>query len=145
MKKIISHLLLLLVAVVALASCKKEEEDFRFRPQTQIIFNDNIENITADYSVAGNIVLKITATGASSVTVTNLTGGPKVLGTLPIGADGSATLTVRTNTIRNTGTVTAATGTTAAARNAATYSLKVDATQADGTLATRYFSAVVVQ
>lgn len=144
MKKIVSHLLLLLVAVVALASCEKDEPDFRVMPLTQIIFNENIETITADYSVTGNIVLRISAVGASSVTVTNLTGGPKVLGTLPV-VDGVATLTVPTNSIRSTGTVAAATGATAAARNAATYSFKVDATQADGTLATRYFSAVVVR
>lgn len=143
MKKIMYNLLLLLATVAALSSCEKEEEDFRVITQTQIIFNDNIETLTADYPLSGNIVLQISAAGASSVTVTNLTGGPKVLGTLPV-VDGVATLNVPTNSIRSTGTVAAATGATAAARAAATYSFKVDATQADGTLATRYFSAVVV-
>ncbi|SMB97299.1 hypothetical protein SAMN00120144_0346 [Hymenobacter roseosalivarius DSM 11622] len=144
MKKIIYHVLLLLVAAMTLASCKKEEENFRIIPQTPIIFDDNINKITADYPLNSNIVLKISAAGASSVTVTNLTGGTKVLGTLPI-VDGTATLSVPANSIRATGTVVGAGTSPASSRAANTFNFKVDATLAGGTTATRYYTAVIVR
>ncbi|HEX8428649.1 hypothetical protein [Hymenobacter sp.] len=131
MKKFIYNILLLLVTVIALTSCEKEEENFRVTPQTQIIFDDNIDKITASYRSAGSIVLKIAAPGATSVRVTSrYTGGSVVLGPLSV-ADGFATLNVPATSVRTTGTLVGS------------YSFQIDATLPDGSVVTRFFTAVI--
>ena len=104
MKKIIYNLLLLLVTVVALSSCEKEEENFRVTPPTQIIFDDFIDKITGSYRATGNITLKISAPGASSVSVRT---GTRVLATLPVGTDGVANLNIASTSVRPAGSAPA--------------------------------------
>ncbi|UOG73900.1 hypothetical protein MTX78_17480 [Hymenobacter tibetensis] len=131
MKKFIYNILLLLVTVVALASCEKEEENFRVTPQTQIVFDDNIDKITASYRSTGNVVLKIAAPGATSVRVTSTyTGGSVVLGNLPV-TDGFVTLSVPATSVRASGTLVGS------------YSFRVDATLPDGSIETRFFTAAI--
>ncbi|QIL75699.1 MULTISPECIES: hypothetical protein [Hymenobacter] len=145
MKRTIYHLLLLLVTAITLASCEKEEENFRVTPPTQIIFDDFIDKNTADYKVTGNIDLKISAPGASTVRIlSTYTGGSKDLGTLAI-ANGSATLSIPARSVRTTGTVVGAGSNPTSTRAANTYTFKVDATMPDASVATRYFTAVIVQ
>lgn len=149
MKKAFNILSLFFLALLMLSSCKKDEPNFRATSKTQIIFDDNINKVTADYKRDSNLVLKITANGASSIRVTSQyftsTGAKtKDLGTLSV-ADGSATLNIPAISVRNTadGAVGGATG--ASSRPDNTYTLKVDAILPDGSNETRYFSAVIVQ
>lgn len=145
MKKIIYHLLFLLVSAITLASCEKDEPDFRITPTTQIVFDDDVNKITDDYKVTGNIVLKISAPGASSIRVTSsYSGGSKDLGTLPVTND-VAMLDIPARSVRTTGTVVGAGTNPTSTRAANTYTFKVDATLPDASVATRYFTTVIVQ
>jgi hypothetical protein len=132
MKKIIYNLLLLFVTVVALSSCEKEEENFRVTPPTQIIFDENINKITGSYGASGNITLKISAPGATSVTVRT---GTRTLATLPVAADGVANLNIPSTSVRPAGS--------APSTIPGSYSFRVDATMPDGSIATRFYTVVV--
>ena len=49
MKKNPLSLLLLLLSVLTLASCKKTETDYNVGPKLQIVFDNDIDKVTADY------------------------------------------------------------------------------------------------
>jgi hypothetical protein len=151
MKSLFNFLLILFAATFSLSSCEKEETNFRVASKAQIIFDDNIDKVTADYTKAGNLALKISADGANSVKVTSQYTASGVakeqnLGTLAV-SNGVASLNVPAVSVRNTadGLVVGAGSNPTSSRATNTYILKVDAIIADGSTETRYFTAVIVQ
>lgn len=157
MKSLVNFLIILFAATLSLSSCEKEEPNFRVTSKAQIIFDDNIEKISADFSKAGNIALKISADGANSVRVTSLYSASgaksKDLGTFAV-TDGAASFNVPAVSVRNAAdgavlgaSAAATTNPTlpASSRGDNTYSLKVDAILPDGGVETRYFTAVIVR
>ncbi len=145
------YLLFWLFALVSLASCKKSYPDYQIVPSTSIIFDDLVDKVTADYKVGSTLNLKISAAGATSVTITSTypvgsSTATQNLGTFPL-TNGVATISIPANSLRATanGTPTGApSGATTATRTANTYTLTVDAT--DGTNSfRRFYAAVLVQ
>lgn len=148
MKKNSLSLLLLLLSVLTFASCKKTETDYNVGPKLQIVFDNNIDKVTADYKVGSTFTLLIAATGATSVSIvtTYTTGTVKTanLGSFPV-VDGVATVSVPANSLRAAGDgAPAGAVATAPSRTANTYALAVDAT-GNGTTERRLFNAVLVQ
>ncbi|GAA4016095.1 hypothetical protein GCM10022408_31940 [Hymenobacter fastidiosus] len=152
MKSLFNFLLLLLAATFTLSSCEQEETNFRVTPKTQIIFFDNIDVNTADFQKANNLNLKVTANGASSVRVTSLynvgvAARTKDVGTFSV-SGGSAIVTAPSVAVRNTadGDIPGfSTVAPVSSRAANTYTLKVDAIFADGSVETRFLAAVIIR
>ena len=149
MKKNPLSLLLLLLSVLTLASCKKTETDYNVGPKLQIVFDNDIDKVTADYKVGSTLSLRVAAAGATSVSiVTTYTSGTTRtvnLGNIPV-VDGVATVSVPANNLRATGDglPVGAGNSPVSSRAANTYTLIVDAT-GNGTTERRFFSAVLVQ
>ncbi|UOQ55019.1 hypothetical protein [Hymenobacter cellulosivorans] len=148
MKKIFPHFLLLFVALVLLAGCKKDDPEYTVAPKSQIIFDDNIDKVTADYKKANNLTLKVGIVGSatsvrieSSYTVAGA-AKTKLVGTFPV-SDGVASVSVPTAALSDTPIVGATTNATT--RPANTFTLAVDAINPEGGSDRRYFTAVVVQ
>ncbi|WP_426490371.1 hypothetical protein [Hymenobacter sp. 102] len=140
-----------LLAATPLMSCEKDEPVNMIMPKANIIFDDNIEKISADYKVNQPIVLKISVGDqAASVNITS----NYVVGTatkskafaLPV-SNGAATLSVAANDLRNSGdgAVIGAGSAPASSRAANTFTLKVDAILRDGSTESRFYTLVVVQ
>lgn len=153
MKKLTLHILMLFVALLTMAGCKKAETDFHLTPKSVIVFDDDINKISADYSKAGNLNLKIGVTGpATSVrivsTYNSSTGVAKTsdLGTIPVN-NGVAVLNIPAINVRNSadGAVVGAGSNPSSSRTNNTYNLLVDAVNPDGSTERRYFAAVIVQ
>ncbi|OGX88771.1 hypothetical protein BEN47_08485 [Hymenobacter lapidarius] len=148
MKKSSLNLLFLLLALFTLASCEKDEPNLNVGPKMNIVFDDAIDKTTADYKIGSTLTLKISAPGASTVSiVTNYTTGTvrtANLGTFPV-TNGVATVTIPANSLRASadGAPVGATA-TASTRPANTYTLTVDAT-GNGVTERRFFTAVLVQ
>ena len=149
MKKNPLSLLLLLLSVLTLASCKKTETDYNVGPKLQIVFDNDIDKVTADYKVGSTLSLRVAAAGATSVSiVTTYTSGTTRtvnLGNIQV-VDGVATVSVQANSLRATGDglPVGAGSSPVSSRAANTYTLIVDAT-GNGTTERRFFSAVLVQ
>ena len=149
MKKNPLLLLLLLLSMLTFASCKKTEMDYNVGPKLQIVFDNNIDKVTADYKVGSTLSLRVAAAGASSVSIvtTYATGTTRKanLGSFPV-IDGVATVSIPANTLRAAGDGTPIGAGTApvSSRAANTYALTVDAT-GNGTTERRFFNAVLVQ
>ncbi|SHJ12613.1 hypothetical protein SAMN02745146_2363 [Hymenobacter daecheongensis DSM 21074] len=151
MKKTLSHFLLLFVVVLLMAGCKKDEPEYTVAPKSSIIFDDNIDKVTADYKKAGNLVLKVGINGpATSVRITSSysvgsTPKTKDLNSFPV-VDGAATVNIPAVSVRNTadGELVGATS-NATTRPPNTYVLIVDAVNPDGSTDRRYFTTVIVQ
>jgi hypothetical protein len=152
MKKTLSHLLSLVVAIVLLASCKKSQQEFNIVPKSSIVFDDNVDKISADYKKGTNLNLKIGVAGsATAVRVTSTynvgaSAKTKDLGVIPV-ANGAAVLNIPVSDLRNTadGLVVGAGSAPSSTRPENTYTLIVDANNADGSTERRYFTAVIVQ
>lgn len=157
MKKNPYHILLLLLTIWSLASCKKDYPTNEVGPKVQIVFDDAIDKVTSDYKVGSTLTLKVAATGATSINITTTytTGTARTanLGTFPVN-NGVATVTIPANSLRaaadgtpaGAGTVlpTPTTPASALTRANNTYTLLVDAT--DGTNTDRrIYTAVLVQ
>ena len=149
MKKNSSSLLLLLLSVLTFASCKKTETNYNVEPKLQIVFDNDIDKVTADYKVGSTLTLRVAAAGASSVNIvtTYSTGTARTanLGIFPV-ADGVATVTVQANSLRaaGDGIPIGAGAAPVSSRAVNTYALAVDAT-GNGTTERRFFNAVLVQ
>lgn len=149
MKKNIVALLFILVAALTLASCKKTETKYDVGPKLQIVFDDNVDKITADYKVGTTLALKVSAAGASTVSIvsTYTTGTVKTanLGNFPV-VDGVALVSIPANSLRAAadGAPVGAGSTPVSSRAANTYTLTVDATAGDIS-ERRFFTAVLVQ
>lgn len=148
MKKNPLSLLLLLLSVLTFASCKKTETDYNVGPKLQIVFDNDIDKVTADYKVGSTFTLRVAAAGASSISIVTTystgTAGTANLGSFPV-TDGVATVSIPANSLRAAGDgAPAGAGTTAASRTANTYTLAVDAT-GNGNTERRLFNAVLVQ
>ncbi|GAA4346610.1 hypothetical protein GCM10023185_01080 [Hymenobacter saemangeumensis] len=152
MYKLIRPLLILLVAVASLTGCKKKETDFNVMPKSQIIFDDQVDKITADYRKTGNLTLKVGVVGAATsvrVTSTYSVGGVARrvdLGTFPVNG-GAAQVNVPATAVRAAadGAVVGAGTMPASSRAANTYILEVDAINPDNSTERRFFSAVITQ
>lgn len=148
MKKNPLSLLLLLLSVLTFASCKKTETDYNVGPKLQIVFDNDIDKVTADYKVGSTFTLRVAAAGATSISIVTTyptgTAGTANLGSFPV-VDGVATVSILANSLRaaGDGAPTGAVG-TAPSRTANTYTLAVDAT-GNGTTERRLFRAVLVQ
>ena len=149
MKKNTYSLLLLLLTLFTLASCKKEETNFNVGPKINIVFDDAIDKVTADYKVGSTLTLKIAADGASSISIVSTypTGTARTtnLGTFAV-TNGVATVSIPANSLRATadGTPIGAGATPVSSRAANTYVLAVDAT-GNGVTERRFFTAILVQ
>ncbi|WP_035565602.1 hypothetical protein [Hymenobacter sp. IS2118] len=149
MKKISLNLLLLLLSIVTLSSCEKEEPNFNVGSKFSIIFDDAINKTTADYIVGSTITLKVGAAGASTVNViSNYTTGTVRtvnLGSFPV-TNGVATITIPANSLRADadGAPIGAGTAPASSRGANTYTLTVEAV-GGGTTERRFFTAVLVR
>jgi len=144
----LSLLLLLLLSVLTFASCKKTETDYNVGPKLQIVFDNDIDKVTADYKVGSTLSLRVAAAGATSVSIVTTyssgTARTANLGSFPV-VDGVATVSVPANSLRATGDgLPVGANTTPVSRAANTYTLIVDAT-GNGTTERRFFSAVLVQ
>ncbi|SDY09092.1 hypothetical protein [Hymenobacter psychrophilus] len=156
MKRLLTILFVFTAAFFTLASCEKEEPNFRApTPQTQIIFDDNIDKATSDYKVGGDIALKIAADGATNVRIIsryNVDNGValvpkfKTLDIVPV-TGGVATVQIPVSSLRNTadGPIVGAGSAPASSRATNTYTLQVDAVLPDGSFVTRFFTAVIVR
>ena len=145
MKKNPYYILMLLL--LALASCKKDYPTYEVGPKLQIVFDDAIDKVTADYKIGTTLSLKIAATGATSVTINTAytTGTVKTvnLGTFPV-TNGVVTISIPANSLRAAADGTPIGAGATSTRAANTYTLTVDAT--DGTITERrYYTAVLVQ
>lgn len=160
MKKLTLNLLILFAALLTLAGCKKAEPDFKLTPKLGMIFDDNIDKVGADYKIGSTLVLKVAASGASTVKIVsnyNVGANAKTadLGSFPV-TNGVATVSIPANSLRasadgaTVGAGTAPTplpvGTTAASYTRAnnTYTLAVDAISGSAT-ERRFYTAVLVQ
>ncbi len=154
MKKTSFNLLFLLLTLVTLASCKKEEPNFNISPKINIVFDDAIDKTTADYKIGSTMTLKISAEGASTVSiVSNYTvrvgtnDVPKTvnLGSFPV-TNGVATVTIPANSLRAAadGAPIGAGTAPASTRAANTYTLTVEA-MGGGNTERRFFTAVLVR
>lgn len=149
MKKYSLNLLFLLLSVLSLASCKEDELDLDVGPQLQIVFDDKIDKVTADYKIGSTLNLKVAADGASSITISSgYTAGTAKsvnLGTFPV-TNGVATVSIPANSLRATadGAPVGAGSAPVSTRAANTYTLTVDAT-GNGVTDRRFFTAVLVQ
>ena len=160
MKKLTFNLFVLFVALLALAGCKKAEPDFRLTPKLGIIFDDNIDKVTADYKIGSMLVLKISASDATTIKiVSNYTVGANTktadLGSFSV-TNGVATVSILANRLRASADGEAVgaglapsplpAGTTAASYTRAnnTYTLAVDAI-AGSVSERRFYTAVLVQ
>lgn len=149
MKKNTLALLLFLLTALCLTGCKDDETNYDVGPKLQIVFDDNIDKVTADYKTGSTLALKVAATGASTVTiVTNYSTGTVrtvSLGSFPV-VDGVASVSIPANSLRATadGIPIGAGSTPVSSRAANTYTLTVDATSGD-TTERRFFAAVLVQ
>ncbi|PJJ58850.1 hypothetical protein [Hymenobacter chitinivorans] len=147
MKKTFPYFLLLFMALV-LAGCKEDDPQYTITPKSQIIFDDNIDKVTADYKKAGNLSLKVSIVGsATSVRIESsysVAGAAKtkLVGTFPV-TDGVASVNVPSSTLSDTEIVGATSNATT--RPANTFTLAVDAINPDANSDRRYFTAVVVQ
>ncbi len=151
MKKTLSHFLLLFAAIMLSASCKKNQQDFDVVPKSSIIFDDNVDKISADYKKGANINLKIGVVGTTTVRVTstyNVGAAPKSkdLGILSV-ANGAAVLNIPVADLRNAadGPVIGAGTAPASTRPDNTYTLVVEANNAGGSTERRYYTAILVQ
>jgi hypothetical protein len=148
MKKTSFNLLFLLLTLFTLASCEKDEPNFNVGPKFNIVFDDAIDKVTADYKVGSTMTLKISAEGASTVSIVSnySTGTVRTanLGSFPV-TNGVATVTIPANSLRAAadGTPVGATA-TASTRPGNTYTLTVDAS-GGGNTERRFFTAVLVQ
>lgn len=149
MKKNIVALLFLLVAALTLASCKKTKTNYDVGPKLQIVFDDNIDKVTADYRVGTTLALKISAPGANTVNIVSnyATGTVRTtnLNSFPV-VDGVASVNIPANSLRATadGVPVGAGSMPVSSRAANTYTLTVDAVAGDVT-ERRFFTAVLVQ
>ncbi len=149
MKKISFNLLFLLLTLVTLVGCEKEEPNFNIGPKFNIVFDDAIDKTTADYKVGSTITLKVGAVGASTVNIlsTYTTGTVRMvnLGSFPV-TNGVATVTIPANSLRaDADGVPIGAGTApASTRGNNTYTLTVDAA-GGGDTERRFFTAVLVQ
>lgn len=140
-----------LLAAAPLISCEKDEPVVMVMPKANIIFDDNIEKISADYKVSQSVNLKISVgdQAASVVVTSNYTIGTAAKSrvfTLPVN-NGVATFSVPANDLRNVadGVVIGAGSTPSSSRAANTFNLKVDAVLKDGSIESRYYTLVIVQ
>ena len=121
-------------------------------PKSSIIFDDNVDKISADYKKGTNINLKIgVAGGTTAVRVTstyNVGAAPKSkdLGTLSV-ANGAAVLNIPVADLRNAadGPVIGAGTAPSSTRPDNTYTLIVEANNSGGSTERRYYTAVLVQ
>lgn len=159
MKKNTYHLLLLVITLWAMTSCKKTEQNFNVGPKLVIIFDDLIDKVTADYKVGSTFTLKVGAQGANSINVVSSypTGTVRTvnLGSFPV-TNGVATISIPASMLRATadgnpvGAGTAPTplpagvAATAYTRANNTYTLTIDAV-AGGVTERRIYNAVLVQ
>jgi len=149
MKKNTYSLLLLLLTLFTLASCKKDEPNLNAAPKINIVFDDAIDKVTADYKVGSQLVLKIAADGASSISIvsTYATGTARTTTLGPYAVvNGVATVSIPANSLRAMvdGTPIGAGTAPVSSRAANTYTLAVDAT-GNGVTERRFFAAVLVQ
>ncbi|OGX82376.1 hypothetical protein [Hymenobacter glacialis] len=118
------------------------------QPKINIVFDDAFDKTTADYKIGSTLTLKISAAGATTVSiVSNYTTGTVRtvnLGTFPV-TNGVATVTIPANSLRAAadGAPVGATS-TASTRPDNTYTLTVEAT-GNGETERRFFTAVLVQ
>ncbi|HEX8350331.1 MAG TPA: hypothetical protein VF598_10245 [Hymenobacter sp.] len=150
MKKNIIALLLCLTGALTVSSCKKSEANYDVGPQLQIVFDDNIDKVTADYQVGTTLNLKVAAEGANTISIVSTypTGTVRTanLGTFPV-VNGVALVSVQVNSLRATGDgapIGAGTVPPVSSRAANTYTLAVDAT-AGAVTERRFFTAVLVR
>ncbi|GGG51871.1 hypothetical protein GCM10011378_30140 [Hymenobacter glacieicola] len=132
-------------------SCEKDDEVVMVMPKANIVFDDNIEKISADYKVNQPITLKIRvgneATSVRVISNYTVAAGAKTKEfTLPV-TNGVATFTVAANDLRNTsdGAVVGAGTAPASTRAANTFNLRVDALLAGGAYESRFYTLTVVQ
>ena len=138
----------MLLSVLTFASCKKTETDYNVGPKLQIVFDNDIDKVTADYKVGSTLSLRVAAAGATSISIVTTyssgTARTANLGSFAV-VDGVATVSVPANSVRATGDgLPVGANTTPVSRAANTYTLIVDAT-GNGTTERRFFSAVLVQ
>ena len=149
MKKNSYTWLILLLISWSLASCKKDEPKLDVEPKLQIVFDDAIDKVTADYKVGSMLTLKINANGASTVNIVSnyATGTAKTanLGSFPV-TNGVATVVIPANSLRASGdgAPVGAGSTPVSSRAANTYTLTVEAVAGD-VKERRFFTAVLVQ
>ena len=154
MKKNTHNLLLLLLALFTLVSCKKEEPNFNVGPKINIVFDDKIDKVTADYKIGSTLVLQVAAPGANTLAIVsnynvNINGvnTPKRvnLGSFPV-VNGVATVSIPANSLRATadGAPIGAGTAPVSLRVDNTYSLAVDATSNE-TTERRFFNAVLIR
>lgn len=153
------------IAAASLGSCKKDETNYNITPKSQIIFDNDIDKVTADYQKSTTLNLRIGINGsANSVRITStysvIVGNetrPRSLdlGVFPVNA-GVVMLSIPVTGLRAAadGVLVGAgpTPTTPAGLNPALYSratnsyaLVVDATAPDGGADRRFYTVVATQ
>ena len=166
MNKITRTLLLLLLATASLSSCKKEEPNFNVAPKSLIIFDDNIDKVTADFKIADNVTLKVSVAGSVStiriastyndVRVAGVTT-PKRFDLAPVSvSNGVATINIPTSALRAPGDgpvigvrpapappLPMGVSADSYTRAGNTYTLIIDAVAADGSSERRFFTVVI--
>lgn len=162
MKKNPLSLLLLLMSVLTFASCKKTETNYNVGPKLLIVFDDDIDKVTADYKRASSLNLKVGFN--ASVSTVRITSTYSVLdgtvikprsldlGLFPVNA-GVVMLTIPVVGLRaaadgplvGAGPTPAGLNTALYTRSINSYALAVDATTADGNTDRRFFTVVATQ
>jgi hypothetical protein len=146
MKNILYNILVLLVVLASLGSCKKEDPVKMIIPQTTLIFDQDIDKIAGSFRANAPVAVRVNVSGApvQSIRVSsryNIGGNPVThnLGTVNV-AEGVANFSVPANQLRRPQDPVL-TGAGSAAAN--TVQLLFDAVLPDGNFERRIFSATV--